>query len=135
MSSTNSQNPPGITDGPCKRQPSKHVTKNGDTHTKRKAKTSSGPVKKLPKVSESDQGNSRRASVEDVLQPVTTSHTQPDHADRVLEATDGSSNNDMPALKDIEEDSDGDNDEDPEDDEAELCMFCSLHAFLASGNN
>jgi hypothetical protein len=68
--------------------------------------------------------NSRRASVENVPEPVMISRSQPLHANHVLEAADGSDNDadddNMPGLEDIEDD------EDDEDDEAELHMIFSL---------
>jgi len=125
MSSINFQNPPGIIDGPQKRQPSKRVTENDDHHTNKKAKTTEA-IKILPKVSTV----SRRASVQDIPEPVTASYPQPRLADRVLEAADSGDDDDligMPGLEDIEDDDDdSDDDDDPEDDEAELSMFCSL---------
>jgi hypothetical protein len=155
MSSINFQNPPGIIDGPRKRQPSKRVTENGDHHTNKKAKTTEA-IKILPKVS-TVSNNSRRASVQDIPEPVTASYPQPRLADHVLEAADGSDDDHligmpsypqphladcvleaadsgddddligMPGLEDIEDDDDdSDDDDDPEDDEAELSMFCSL---------
>jgi hypothetical protein len=128
MSSTTSQNPPDIIDGPRKRQPSKRVTENGDIHTNKKAKTSAAMKKSLGTLSD----DARRASVENVPEPVMISHSQPLHANRVLEAADGSDDDadddDMPGLEDIEDDEDDeDEDEDqPEDDEAELRMIFSL---------
>jgi hypothetical protein len=131
MSSTTSQNRPDIIDGPRKRQPSKRVIENGDIRTNKKAKTSVAVKKSLGNnLSASD--NSRRASVEDVPEPVMISRSQPLLANRVLEAADGSDDDpdddDMPGLEDLEDDDDDDEDDDdqPEDDEAELRMVFSL---------
>jgi hypothetical protein len=105
-------------------KPSKRVTENGDDHTNKKAKTTEA-IKILLKVS-TVSNNSRRASVKDIPEPVTTSYLQPHLADHVLEAADSSDDDDiigMPGLEDIDDD---DDDDDPEDDEAELSMFCSM---------
>jgi len=69
MTSLNFQNPPGIIDGPRKRQPSKCVTENGDDHINKKAKTTEA-IKILLKVS-TVSNNSRCASVKDIPEPVT----------------------------------------------------------------
>jgi hypothetical protein len=128
MSSTISQNPTDIINGPRKRQPSKRVTENGDTRTNKKAKNSVATKNSLIDVSASN--NSRRASVQDVPEPVVIPPSQPLRANRILEAADGSDDdsdddNGMPGLEDVEDD-DEDDDEDPDQDEAELCMISSF---------
>ncbi len=135
MSSTTSQNPPDIIDGPRKRLPSKCVTENGDTFINKKAKTSRIMKNSLGnKLSASNV--SCRASVEDVVEPVLIPHSQPLHADHVIKAADGSdddSDDDMPGLEDIDDD---DDDDEAEDDEAELHMICSfLYCQYTENNN
>ena len=135
MSSTTSQNPPDIIDGPRKCQPTKRVTENGDTLTNKRAKTSAAAKKsKVSTVS----NDSHRASVEDVLEPALPSRPQPHLAERVLEAADGSDDDgfydDMPILEDIEaedDDEDDDEDDEAEDDEAELGIFKSFPGLSA----
>jgi hypothetical protein len=126
MSSTTSQNPLDIIDGPRKRQPTKRVTENGDTLANKRAKTSAAArTSKVSTVS----NNSHRASVEDVLEPALPSRPQLHLAERVLKAADGSDDDsfydDMPILEDIEAEDDDD------DDEAELGIFKSFPGLSA----
>jgi len=75
------------------------------------------------------------ASVEDVVEPVLISRSQPLHADHVIKAANGSdddSDNDMPRLEDIDDDND---DDETEDDEAELHMICSFLDCQYTENN
>jgi hypothetical protein len=69
------------------------------------------------------------ASIEDVAEPTSISGPQPHHSSHILEAADGSDDDDdtmgMPELENIEADDDDDEKDDdeetePEDDEAQL---------------
>jgi len=124
-----------MVDGPRKRRPTEHVTENGDPLVQKKAKTVK-TVSTNTKITSSITTLSRRASIEDVVDPTPAPGSQPRHPDRILEAADGADDHDdtfgMPNLIDIEdsddeEEEEGKEDEDsePEDDDAELGMDSS----------
>jgi len=132
---------PASTIGPHKRCPTECVTDNGDPLVQKKAKmasanantssataTSTKTTKKSTRTS--DSSLSRRASVEDVEELTPTPGSRPHHPIRILEAADGSDDDedcvDMPLLEPIDvEDLDDEDDEEIEDDNAELGMSTS----------
>jgi hypothetical protein len=116
--------------GPRKRRPSERVTQNGDPLSRKKVKTSSMESQKshnrisTKKVALKGANVNRRASVEDVTEPPPPARLQPQNPNWILEASDGSDNNNdddfigMPQLEVAEDDDDSDSeDEDDEDDE------------------
>jgi hypothetical protein len=129
-------------DGPHKQRPTERVIENGDPLAQKKAKiaTTARDVQKIsgsmaPTIKSATKSSKIRcASVEDVLEPTSTLRAQPHNSDRILEAADGSDDNeipglaledddhDMPGLADVEEGSgeESDDEEEPEDDEVEL---------------
>jgi hypothetical protein len=135
----NTQNPPDILDDPRKRQPTKRITENGDTHTNKKAKTSAATKKLLGESTKSNKPH--RASIEDVPEPVIPSQPQPHVADRIIEATDGSDNdgdnNGLPGLEAIDGEDNEEIDPGSKDDDAELSngFFFWLHCQHTEINN
>ncbi len=133
--------PSNVVDGPRKRRPTERVTENGDPLVQKKAKTMTfGPQKvisantKTTSTQTTKATLSRRASIEDAVEPTPAPGPQPRHPARILEAADDSDGGhndfdiDMPELIDIEDD-DEEADEDDEDDEAELGRFHNCQTF------
>lgn len=123
---------PDTVDGPRKCCPTERVTENGDPLVQKKARTTntkSTPTARVTSKSTITKATTldRRASIEDVAEPTPVAGPQPHHSSRILEAADGSDNDNdtrgMPGLEDIEaensDDKEGEETE-PEDDEAEL---------------
>jgi hypothetical protein len=127
-------------DGPRKQHPTERVIENGDplAHKKAKIATTTRDVRKssgnkVPTKSAPKPSKIQSTSIEDILEPAPTLRVQPCNPNRILEAADGSDDNDpvlvplekddnMPDPVDIGDGSDdeSDNEEEPEDDEAEL---------------
>ncbi|KAF8960089.1 hypothetical protein BDZ97DRAFT_1761045 [Flammula alnicola] len=131
---TTSQPHPDVINGPRKRRPSERVTKNGDPLAQKKAKTTFATTKKpagRPSASKAPNKatSSRNASIEDVPEPVPAPLVQPRHPQRILEASNGSDDDNvqfvgMPGLEPVENDDDEEDIEaDSEDDEAELARL------------
>ena len=118
--------------GPCKRRPSEHVTQNGNPLSRKKVKKTTVESQKsdnrvsTKKVALKGAHVNRRASVEDVTEPPPPACSQPQDPNRILEASDGSNDNDdddifidKPQLEVAEDDNESDL-EDEDDDEPEL---------------
>src|ERR1700674_3809203 len=74
--------------GPRKRRPSERVTQNGDPLSRKKVKSTK---KVAPKAAQVNQ----RASVEGVAEPAPPICSQPLNPNRILEASDGSDDDDI----------------------------------------
>ncbi len=122
--------PPDMVDGPRKCQPTERITDNGDPLVQKKTKMAkTATTTKTTKTTTTATTFSHRASIKDVAEPAAAAGPQPCHSSRILEATDGSDNDEdtrgKPELEDVEADEDEEEDkenenEEPEDDEAEL---------------
>ena len=123
--------PPDTIDGPHKHRPTERVTENGDPLVQKKVKTMVTMSTTTAKVTSTTTKATTLdcSSIEDVAKPTSVPGPQLHHSSCILEAADGSDDNNdtmgMPPLEDIEADDSDDSDDndketEPEDDEAEL---------------